>query len=56
MVKSYIKNTSEFLCKLDALRSLPDDLTLYITDVASLYPNILHEDGLVAMWKAFYKK
>ena len=32
---------------------MPEDITLYTIDVVDLYPNILHEDGLVAMQKAF---
>ena len=52
-VKSYIKDTNDFLCKLDALPSLPEDTILCTIDVVGLYPNIPHEDGLVAMRKAF---
>ena len=48
-VKSYIKDTNDFLRKLDALPSLPVDTILCTIDVVGLYPNIPHEDGLVAM-------
>ena len=51
-VKSYIKDTNDFLRKLDALPSLPEDTILCTIDVVGLYPNIPHEDGLVAMRKA----
>ena len=51
-VKSYIKNTNYFLRKFDALPSLPEDIILCTIDVVSLYPNIPHEDGLVAIRKA----
>ena len=51
-VKSYIKDTNDFLRKLDALPSLPEDTILCTIDVLGLYPNIPHEDGLVAMRKA----
>ena len=49
--KSYIKDTNDFLRKLDALPSLPEDTILCAIDVVGLYPNIPHEDGLVAMRK-----
>ena len=48
-VKSYIKDTNDFLRKLDALPSLPEDTILCTIDAVGLYPNIPHEDGLVAM-------
>ena len=51
-VKSYIKDTNNFLRKLDALPSLPEDTILCTIDVVGLYPNISHEDGLLAMRKA----
>ena len=38
--------------RLDALPSLPEDIILRTIDVEVLYPNIPHEDGLVAMQKA----
>ena len=51
-VKSYIKDTNDFLRKLDVPPSLPEDIILCTIDVVSLYHNIPHEDGLVAMRKA----
>ena len=51
-VKPYIKDTNDFLRKLDALPSLSEDIILCTIDVVGKYPNIPHEDGLVAMWKA----
>ena len=51
-IKSYIKDTNDFLRKLDPLPSLPEDIILCTIDVVGLYPNIPHEDGLVAMRKA----
>ena len=51
-VKSYIKDTNDFLRKLDALLSLPEDIILCAIDVVGLYHNIPREDGLVAMRKA----
>ena len=51
-VKSYIKDTNDFLRKLDPLPPLPEDTILCTIDVVGLYLNIPHEDGLVAMRKA----
>ena len=51
-VKSYIKDTNYFLLQLDVLPSLPEDIISWTIDVVGLYPNIPHEDGLVAMQKA----
>ena len=53
-VKSYIKDTNDFLGKLDALPSFPEDIILCTIDAMGLYLNLTHEDGLVAIWKALY--
>ena len=50
-VKSYIKDTDEFLKKLRSLPKLPDDIMLCTMDVVGLYPNIPHEEGLSALRK-----
>ena len=39
VVKSYIKNTNEFLKKLRSLPKLPDDIILCTMDVVGLYPD-----------------
>ena len=51
-VKSYIQDTNEFLKKIANLPPLPDDFILCSIDVVGLYPNIPHEEGLVAIRKA----
>ena len=51
-VKSYIKDTNDFLPKLASLPPLPDDVILCTIDVVGLYPNIPHDEGLIAMSKA----
>ena len=38
-VKSYIKDTNDFLRKLDVLPSLPEDIILFTIDVVGLCPN-----------------
>ena len=51
VVKSYIKDTNEFLKKLRSLPKLPDGIILCTMNVAELYPNIPHEEGLSALRK-----
>ena len=51
-VKSYIRDTNNFLSKLASLPPLPDDVILCTVDVVGLYPNIPHDEGLIAMRKA----
>ena len=50
-VKSYIKDTNDFLNKLRSLPKLPSDIILCTVDVVGLYPNIPHEEGLSALRK-----
>ena len=50
-VKSYIKNTNDFLRKPRSLPNLPDDIILCTVDVVGLYPNIPHDEGLPALRK-----
>ena len=51
-VKSYIKDTNDFLKKLRDLPDLPSDAIFCTIDVVGLYPNIPHEDGLEALRKS----
>ena len=51
-VKSFIKDTNDFLCKLKDLPPLPDNALLCTIDVVGLYPSIPHADGLDAMKNA----
>ena len=50
-VKSYVKDTNDFLHKLRFLPKLPDNIILCTVDVVRLYPNISHEEGLSALRK-----
>ena len=50
-VKSYIKDTDDFLKKLRSLTNLPNDIILSSVDVVGLYPNIPHDEGLSALQK-----
>ena len=55
-VKSFIKDTNDFLKKLHELRDLPDDFILCTIDVARLYPNTPHKEGLDAIRKVLDKR
>ena len=55
-VKSYIKDTKDFLNKLKELPELPEDSFLCSIDVVSLYPNIPHEFGLSALKESLDKR
>ena len=50
-VKSYIKDTNDFLNKLRFLPKLLGNIILYTVDIVGLYPNIPHEVGLCALRK-----
>ena len=54
-VKSYIKDTKEFLQKPRSFPKLPDGITLCTMDVVGLYPNIPDEEGLSALKKRLEK-
>ena len=45
---SYIKDTTHFLNKLNSIGQLPNGVSLVTLDVASLYTNIPHNDGIQA--------
>ena len=51
-VKSYIKDTNDFLRKIKNLPPLPEGALLCTIDVVGLYPNIPHDYGLAALRKA----
>ena len=55
-VKSFIKDTNDFLKKLDELRDLPDEFILCTIDVVGLYPNIPHKEGLESTRKVLNKR
>ena len=51
-VKSYIEDTNYFLRKIASLPPLPDDIILCTIDVVGLYPNISHNESLIALRKS----
>ena len=55
-VKSYLKDTSDFLRKVKSLPPLPENSLLVTMDVVALYPNIPHEGGLKAIENALNRR
>ena len=47
-IKSYVRDTPDFLEKLSKLGPLPEGTILVSLDVSSLYTNIPHREGLRA--------
>ena len=50
-VKSYLRDTTDFLNKLKALGPLPNDYILGTLDVTSLYTNIPNTEGCLAIYR-----
>ena len=51
-IPSFIKDTNDFLCKLQNVQNVPSDSLLVTLDVSSLYTNIPHDQGLEACREA----
>ena len=51
-IKSYIKDTNDFLNKLGQVGELPEGSILCTIDVVGLYPHIPHSEGLEALKEA----
>ena len=51
-VKSFVKDTNNFLRKLDGLKDLPGNALLCTVDVVGLYQNIPQNEGLLAVKEA----
>ena len=47
-VKSYIRDTTDFLSKLQNIKYVPHNAILATLDVKSLYSNIKHNEGLIS--------
>ena len=50
--KSYIKDSGDFINKIQSSQNIPEGAILVPADVAGLYPSILHEAGLKALREA----
>ena len=48
-VRSYVKDTNDFLQKLSNVENIPQDAILCTIDVVGLYPSIPHDEGLEAL-------
>ena len=55
-VKSFTKNTNDFLKKLNEFGDLPDDFILCTIDVVGLYPNSPPIEALEVLRKALDKR
>ena len=55
-VKSYLKDTNDFLAKIRDLPDLPENAILCTIDVVGLYPSIPNNEGLAALKKALDKR
>jgi len=53
--KSYVKDTTDFINKIEALPPLPTDSLLCTVDVCSLYTNIPNDEGILACKKILDK-
>jgi hypothetical protein len=54
--KSYLRDTKDFLNKLESIKSLPKNAFLVTMDVASLYTNIDHREGAEACFEILEKR
>jgi hypothetical protein len=51
LTKSYVKDTTDFINKIEAIPPLPEDSLLCTIDVTSLYTNIPNSEGISACKK-----
>ena len=55
-VRSYIRDTTDLLNKIKTIDKIPVNALLVTMDVRSLYTNICHEEGLLALKNALNKR
>ena len=53
---SYLRDTKDFITKLNQLKSIPNNSILVTMDVRSLYTNIDHHEGAEACFEALEKR
>ena len=49
--KWYVKDTGDFLEKIKSVGRIPEDAFLVAADIVGLYPIILHDAGLKALYE-----
>ena len=54
--KSYLRDTKDFLQKLQNFKTLPDNAILVTMDVSSLYTNIDHDEGANACYEMLERR
>lgn len=54
-IKSHIKDTTDFVKKIESIEELPEDAILVTMDVKSLFTQIPHNEGINAVAKALEK-
>ena len=54
-IPSYVKDTNDFINKINAVKSVPKNSYLVTMDVRSLYTNIPNAEGISAVKRAFDK-
>ena len=52
-IPSYVRNTTDFLQKLDKVKNIPNNYLLVTLDVKSLYTNISNNEGIKAVREAY---
>ena len=52
-IPSYVKDTNDFINKINAVKSVPKNSYLVTMDVRSLYTNIPNAEGISAVKRAF---
>ena len=54
-IPSYVKDATGFLCKLNAIKSVPDNAYLVSLDVKPLYTSITKAEGIKTVKESFDK-
>ncbi|KAJ8037537.1 hypothetical protein HOLleu_18374 [Holothuria leucospilota] len=56
IIPSFVKDTNDFLHKLNNIDTLPENAILVVIDVVGLYPHIPHDEGLYAIRHALNRR
>ena len=55
-LKSYVKNSTDFIRKINSMEKIPDNIILVTMDVWSLYTNIPNKEGIEAVETTLKRK